>query len=456
MTNDLTEQIQLMHRFFNSKATLPLNFRMYFLKKLKKKIINSQDKLCTALYQDLKKPDYEIYTTELYIVLQEIDTALKNLKKWMKPSATPTAFPLVGMSSVTPVPYGVCAVFVPYNYPFQLALSPLIGAIAAGNCVVLKVSEYAIHTANFISELLSAVFPKHLVYTLLGDGLVADQLLMQPLDYIFFTGSTRVGKKVMQQAAKHLIPVTLELGGKNPTIVDYTCDIKLAAKRIAWGKFTNAGQTCVAPDYVLVHDAVAEAFMKELKSATKKMFKDKSKLSRMINEKHYVNVLQCINEDKIYHGGHFNADELYIEPTLLYPVSLQDHCMQEEIFGPVLPVIPFSKLSVAIDTIKRFPKPLAFYIFSRDNLRIQHLLKHITFGGGCINDTVMHLTSSKHPFGGVGYSGMGSYHGKYTFDTFSHYRTLLQSSSIELPLRYPLHEQNLSLIKSYMRFKFKY
>lgn len=452
---DMTEQIQFMHHFFRTRKTYDVNFRLYFLKKLKKSLLANQALLAKALYKDFKKPYFETYTTEIYMVLTELDTAIRELKRWAKPKTYNAPFPLLGGSTkVVPEPYGLSLIFAPYNYPIQLALSPLIGAIAAGNCVILKPSEYTPHTSKMLKHLLMKIFPSHLVWVIEGGPETCQALLKQPIDYIFFTGSTVTGKKVMAEAAKHLIPVTLELGGKNPAVVDYNCDLNLAAKRIAWGKFMNAGQTCVAPDYVLVHEDVAELFLEQLTKETAKMFEDPSQFSRLIHEAHYVHVLKCIDEDKIYYGGHFNPEELYVEPTILYPAKLKDECMQEEIFGPVLPVIPFSKLSSAIEMIQRFPKPLACYLFSDDQHRIQHLLKHISFGGGCINDTIMHLTHPKAPFGGVGYSGMGSYHGKHSFDTFSHYKAVCYSSKAELPLRYPPYEKKLGLIQHYILTRF--
>ena len=453
---DMTEQIQFMHHFFRTRKTYDLNFRLYFLKKLKRSLLANQELLCEALYKDFKKPYFETYTTELYMVLSELDLAIKHLKQWAKPKSYNNPFPLLGKGTkVMPEPYGITLVFSPYNYPLQLALSPLIGALAAGNCVVIKPSEHTPYTSELLKKLLSKIFPSHLVWVVEGGPKVCEALLKQPIDYIFFTGSTQTGKKVMEQAAKHLIPTTLELGGKNPAIVDYSCDLPLAAKRIAWGKFMNAGQTCVAPDYVLVHEDIAETFLELLASETAKMFEDPKSFSRLIHEAHYVHVLKCIDEDKIYYGGHFDPKELYVEPTILYPAKLKDACMQEEIFGPVLPVIPFSKLSSAIETIQRFPKPLACYVFSKDDLRINHLLKHLSFGGGCVNDTIMHLTNPKVPFGGVGYSGMGAYHGKYSFDTFSHYKTICYSSKLEFPLRYPPYDNKLPIIKNYIKTKFQ-
>lgn len=453
---DMTEQIQSMHRFFKTYKTYDVHFRLYFLKKLKKNLLAHQDLLVQALYKDFKKPYFETYTTEIYMVLTEIETAIHNLKYWTKPKTYSAPFPiLAGSTKVIPEPYGISLIFAPYNYPIQLALSPLIGAISAGNCVVLKPSEYTPYTSKALKCLLREVFPTHLVWVIDGGPEICQSLLKQPIDYIFFTGSIETGKKVMAEASKNLIPITLELGGKNPAIVDAKCDLQLAAKRIAWGKFMNSGQTCVAPDYVLVHEDVTKRFLELLAKETAKMFENPSQSSRLIHEKHYVQVLKYIDEDKIYYGGHFDHENLYIEPTILYPVKLKDECMQQEIFGPILPVIPFSKLALAIETVQRLPKPLACYIFSHDKKRIKHLLKHLSFGGGCINDTIMHLTHPKAPFGGVGYSGIGAYHGKYSFDTFSHYKTVCYSSRVELPLRYPPYDKKLEFIKRYITMRFR-
>lgn len=453
---NLSGSIQQLHQFFYSRKTYPIAFRLHFLKLLKHEIVNHQEEIISALYADFKKPPFETYTTEIYTVLNELNTAIDNLKKWSKPKHTPTDFPLIGSyNTVTPEPFGVCLIFAPFNYPFQLAMTPLIGAIAAGNCVVLKPSELTPSTTKILSKIISHVFKPHYVKVITGDYHICDALLNEPFDYIFFTGSTNTGKKVAAKAATNLIPITLELGGKNPVIVDYQCDLALAAKRIAWGKFMNAGQTCVAPDYVLVHDSVAEDFLKALKIEIQKMYASRRDIARIIHEEHYVRLLKCIQEDKIYYGGHFETDDLYIEPTVLYPVSIKDECMHEEIFGPVLPIIPFSKLSSAIQVIQYFPKPLAFYIFSNDKLRTNYLLKNIPSGGGCINDTIMHVASSNTPFGGIGYSGMGAYHGFYSFKTFSHYRTILHSTPLEFPLRYPPYKNTTKTIKKFIDFKFR-
>lgn len=454
--NDLTEQIQYMHRFFHSKRTYSINFRKFYLKKLKKQLFIYEQAILSALYLDLKKPAAEVYRSELLMVLDELDYALHHLHHWAKPITQPSRFPLVGsISRQIPEPYGVCSIFVPYNYPFQLALSPLIGALAAGNCVVLKLSEYTPHTNKVIINLIRDTFPNYLVYAFEGDITSSQKLLNQPLDYIFFTGSTEVGKQVMAAASRHLIPITLELGGKNPTLVDYSADLDLAAKRIAWGKFMNAGQTCVAPDYVLVHESVAEAFVAKLRDAVHQLYPDAQHMTHIINEKHFVRLMNCINEDKVVMGGHFESHTHFIEPTLLYPASLQDNCMQDEIFGPILPILPFTKLDTAIQTIQRFPKPLAAYIFSQDRLRTQHLIQHISFGGGCINDTIMHLVDLHLPFGGVGYSGLGAYHGYASFKTFSHFKSILSGNRFDLPLRYGHSAQDMKALKNYIHLRFK-
>ncbi|MBP3887037.1 MAG: aldehyde dehydrogenase family protein [Cellulosilyticum sp.] len=431
------ETIQKMNRFFYTRQTYSIKKRIYFLKKLRKNILSYHKEITKALYLDFQKPIFEGYTTEIYTIISELNEAIRNVSKWSKPTIKPSSLPLLwGYHQILKEPYGICAIYVPFNYPFQLAICPLIGALAAGNCAVIKVSEYTPATNKILKQIIQETFPPYYVTVLEGDAKVAEALLDEPLDYIFFTGGINTGKRVMQKAAKNLVPVTLELGGKSPTIVDFDADLKLAAKRIVWGKFLNGGQTCVAPDYVLVHESVAKKLLCYIGFALQHLYKDSRHIAHIINESHYVRLLQLMDEDKIYFGGHFDTDSLYIEPTILYPVVESDLCMQEEIFGPILPIIPFKRLDEAIQIVQRRPKPLACYIFSNDQKRINHLLKHISFGGGCINDTILHLTSSKVPFGGIGYSGMGSYHGESSFKTFSHEKTILVSSSKEIPLRY--------------------
>lgn len=450
--NKFTNSIQEMHRYFYTRRTYNLNFRIYYLKKLKKSILKHQDAIVKALYNDFKKPAFETYLTEIYTTITEINYMLKHVAKWTKGTQHKGVLPLLNsQTKVIPEPYGVVLIFSPFNYPFQLAMIPLIGALAAGNCVVIKVSEYTPATNKVLHEIIEEVFASYYVKILEGDGKTCEVLLQEPFDYIFFTGSIEVGKKVMMAASKQLTPVTLELGGKSPTIVDYNANLKLAAKRIAWGKCLNAGQTCIAPDYVLVHENVAEAFILELIHVLKKYYASPKNIARIINEQHYVRLIHLMEDEKVCYGGHFNANDFYIEPTLLYPATIHDLAMQEEIFGPILPIIPFKRLDEVIHLIQQKPKPLACYLFGNDKRRIQYLLKHLSFGGGCINDTILHATHLEAAFGGVGYSGMGQYHGYHSFATFSHNKTLLISDSNELPLRYPPYNIKIPLIKKLMR-----
>ena len=450
--NKFTNHIQEMHRYFYTRRTYHINFRIYYLKKLKKSILNHQEDIIKALYKDFKKPAFETYTTEIYTTITEINHMLKNITKWTKGKNYGGVLPLIeSTTKVMPEPYGVVLIFTPFNYPFQLAMIPLIGALVAGNCGIIKVSEYTPYTNKILRQIIEEVFPSYYVTIIEGDAKACEELLKEPLDYIFFTGSIEVGKKVMAAAAAHLVPVTLELGGKSPTIVDYDADIKLAAKRIAWGKCINAGQTCIAPDYVLVHENVAETFITELIKVLDKHYSNSKQIARIINEMHYVRLLQMMDEEKICYGGHFNTDDLYIEPTLLYPASIHDPAMSEEIFGPILPIIPFKRLDESIRLIQQRPKPLACYIFGEDKKRIQYLLKHISFGGGCVNDTILHSTHPEAAFGGVGYSGMGQYHGYHSFKTFSHEKTILISGKKELPFRFPPYAPKIPLIKKLIR-----
>ena len=446
------ECIQEMNHFFYSRQTYDIEKRIYFLRKFKKNILTYQKEIEKALDIDFKKPAFETYLTEIYTVITELNEALKSIRKWAKPKKMSGVLPVLGgYTKIMKEPYGVCAIFSPYNYPFQLACSPLIGALAAGNCVIIKPSEYTPATNKVLKKIIAKTFPPYYVQVIEGDAQVAQEILRQPIDYIFFTGGVETGKSVMKQASENLIPVTLELGGKSPTIVDYDADLKLAAKRIVWGKFLNAGQTCVAPDYVLVHESVAKQLLYYMRSTLKEFYSSQKDLAHIINEAQYVRLLQLINEDKIYFGGNFDTDALYIKPTILYPICESDLCMQEEIFGPILPVIPFKRLEEAIRFVQRRPKPLACYIFGNDKKRIHHLLKQISFGGGCINDTILHLTHPSVPFGGIGYSGMGAYHGYYSFKTFTHEKSVFISRAKELPLRYPPYHKKLPLIKKLIR-----
>ena len=448
----ISQCIQDMNHYFYTRKTYDIQLRLYYLKKLKKTILNHQKEIETALLKDFKKPAFETYATEIYTTISELNHTLRNISKWSNLNVHSGILPVIGShTTVMKEPYGIVLLFSPYNYPFHLVMMPLIGAIAAGNCVIIKPSEYTPYTNKILQEILNQVFPPYYVLLIEGNDKVCKQLLNEPIDYVFFTGGIENGKKVMKQAAEHLIPVTLELGGKSPVIVDSTADIRLAAIRIVWGKFLNAGQTCIAPDYILVQESVAKRLLCAIGFVLQHFYKEKKDMAHIINEAHYVRLLQLINEDKIYFGGHFNTDDLYIEPTILYPISPSDLCMQEEIFGPILPVIPYKRLQEAVYYVQRYPKPLACYIFSNNQRHIDYLLKSLSFGGGCINDTILHAIHPQTPFGGVGYSGMGSYHGYHSFKTFTHEKTIFYSTTQEIPLRYPPYTRQLKWLKKLIR-----
>lgn len=449
----IKESIQEMHQFFYSRQTYAIDKRIDYLRKLKKEIILHQKEIEKSLYLDFKKSELEVYMTEIYTTIQELNINIRHLRKWAKPKTYPGMLPVLGgITKVIKEPYGICLIFAPYNYPFCLAMTPLIGAIAAGNCVILKPSEYTPHTNKILKQILKRVFPPYYVRVFEGDERVATVLLHSPIDYIFFTGGTHTAKKIMEAAAKHLIPVTLELGGKSPAIVTEDANLSLAAQRIIWGKFLNAGQTCVAPDYVLVHESVADELLHLMGCNLKRYYPEPQKrLAHIINEKQYLRLLHLINEDKIFLGGHFDTNSFYIEPTILYPINDSDLCMQEEIFGPILPIIPFKDLEDAIRTVHRRSKPLAAYLFSEHKKTINYLLQHLSFGGGCINDTILHTTHPNAPFGGVGYSGMGAYHGYYSFQTFTHEKTVFFSNKRDLIKRDPSSKHLLKITKALIR-----
>lgn len=450
--------VQSQHEFFYSNTSKDINFRITQLKALGKVIIKYEDEIIEALYKDFKKPPLETFTTEIFTVLGEIKYFVKNLPKLSKAKKVPTSFiNFISTSSVTPEPYGVCLIISPWNYPLQLALSPLVGAIAAGNCAVVKPSEHSPHTTQVLKTMIAEIYPSHYVSVLSGDETVAKELLDQPLDYIFFTGSTSVGKKIMVKAAENLVPVTLELGGKSPTIVDRDAHIPTAARRIVWGKFINCGQTCIAPDYILVHESIKDQLLHHICKNIIKFYTATPEYSpdyaRIINEKHFDRLTSYIKKNQVFYGGQSNRDDLFMSPTILHNIKSGDLVMKEEIFGPLLPVITFNKLSEVVDTVRRNPKPLALYYFCENKQRRNYIKDSISFGGGCINDTIMHVSSNHLPFGGVGYSGMGSYHGKASFDTFSHYKSILDKSTlIDIPLRYPPYKNKLKMLQGFITY----
>lgn len=437
----LSEVIQAQRIFYRAGNTRPYAYRMRMLDRLEGAIRKNEKKIAQGLYRDLHKAPMEAYMTEIGLVLSEIAYTKKHLKKWMSQRRVPTPlaqFPAA--SYVLPEPYGVVLIMAPWNYPFLLTMDPLVGAIAAGNCCIVKPSAYAPCTSSVMKELLDEIFPRKYVAVVEGGREANELLLNEKFDYIFFTGGKTVGKLVMEKAAKHLTPVTLELGGKSPCIVSANADVDLAARRIAFGKFINCGQTCVAPDYVLVQETVHPAFLSSLKKWIENYLGENPlncpTYPKMINQKHYDRVLEYCKCGKVLTGGDGEASSLQIAPTILGDVKWSDTVMQEEIFGPVLPVIPYGSDREVISLLKKKEKPLALYLFSKDQEFQRKILKNISFGGGCINDTLVHLSSPYLGFGGVGESGMGSYHGERSFSTFSHEKSVMVRGGLDIPIRY--------------------
>ena len=437
---DIHEIVESEKHFFRTGVTRGVDFRIDMLKKFRKAIIENDELISAALKADLNKQPFESYMCETGLLLEEINFHIKRLKKWSKIRRVKSGIgQLPGKSYVCPEPYGVVRIMAPWNYPVQLCLMPLVGAISAGNCAVVKPSAYAPESSRVISKLIESAFPTGFVTAVEGGRDANKALLDEPFDYIFFTGSVAVGKTVMEAAAKRLTPVTLELGGKSPIIVDETANLPLAARRIAFGKVLNAGQTCVAPDYLMIEKSVEAPFIEEYKKALADFFPDgdMSGMVRIINDKHFERVCNILdNSGNVVIGGARDAETRFIEPAVLTEVPIDSPAMQQEIFGPVLPVLPYEKLDDCIDFIRSRPKPLALYIFSENKMNQEKVLNSCSFGGGCINDTVIHLASSHMSFGGVGESGMGSYHGKKSFDTFTHYRSVLKQGKLDVKLRY--------------------
>lgn len=447
------ELIKKQRNFFRKGKTKKLSYRLFYLRKLLRWINENDDRIILALKQDLGKAEAEGYMTEVSVVKEEIRHTIRHLVLWAKPKhvKTPvTQFPSV--SYIYKEPYGVVLIMSPWNYPFQLTIAPLIGAIAAGNCVVLKPSAYSAHTSALIQDMVREVFPGGYVTVLLGGREKNESLLNEKFDYIFFTGSPRVGKIVMEKAAHNLIPISLELGGKSPCIVDETADLKKAAKRIVWGKFLNAGQTCVAPDYILVQHNVKKKLLQYIKRYIQKMYGEdpleNSEYPSIINKKHFYRVSGLINMEKVIFGGKTDADCLKIEPTIMDGVTWDDAVMKEEIFGPILPVMTYYDLKEAAEMVEAQPKPLALYLFTKKKKREAYIVRRLSYGGGCINDTIVHLATPYLPFGGVGQSGMGKYHGKAGFDTFTHEKSILKKAFfLDLPVRYPPFRRRLKWMK---------
>lgn len=440
------------------KETLSVDHRKKMLKELLCVIKKSHDEIIDALYNDFKKPAFESYVTEIHIVESELKFAIKNLIKWAKPKQIfPSLLNFPSSDYIYQEPYGNVLIISPWNYPFQLALLPVISAIAAGNIVTLKPSELTPYTSKLVEKIITKVFLNHSVKIVQGDAFVTQELLKNRWDYIFFTGSVAVGKIVAKAAAEFLTPVTLELGGKNPCIVDETAAIALTAKRIVWGKFINAGQTCIAPDYILVHKSIKEklvaAILYEIEFAYSKNQELSQDFARIINTKNFERLLQMLEGQNIIFGGDSDSKSLYLSPTIVDEPNLQTKIMQEEIFGPILPIISYSDISNIENIILSFEKPLSLYVFSSNRKFAQSIISKYSFGGGCINDTVIHFSNKKLPFGGVGNSGIGNYHGKYGFDTFSHKKSVVKKATwLEIPLRYAPYKNKLKLIKKVLHW----
>lgn len=439
---EIFEIIKKQRSFFQSGATLNLNFRIKMLKRLKSCIVKREADISHAIRMDLSKSSFESYMCETGLVLNEISYMLKHIRSFAgeKTVRTPLAqFP--SRSFQKPSPYGTVLIMSPWNYPFLLTLGPLADAIAAGNTAVVKPSAYSPNTSRIIQEILSSCFDRTFVAVITGGRAENACLLQEHFDYIFFTGSQSVGREVLRHAAEYLTPVTLELGGKSPCIVEKSADLRLAAKRIVFGKYLNCGQTCVAPDYIYCDSRIRDSLIAELKHQIQCQFGSlpltNENYGRIINEKHFNRLLGLLDQAKIVHGGRYDQEKLQIEPTLLSSVTFEDAIMQEEIFGPLLPVLTYRSLSEAITKINSMPHPLALYIFTRDKQAAKKITARCGFGGGCINDTVIHLATSEMGFGGFGESGMGSYHGKAGFETFSHKKSIVDKKLwLDLPMRY--------------------
>ncbi len=429
--------------YFNSQATKSYDQRVKVLNDLKAQILKYESRIIQAMQADMAKPETEAAGGEIWFVVEEIEYTLRHLKRWMKPQRKRT--PLLhfrASSAIYPEPFGQVLIISPWNYPFNLLFSPLVGALAAGNTAILKPSELAPNTAEVIEEMVNNHFDPGLIRVVNGGVETAEMLLSFPFDYIFFTGSPRVGKLVMKAAAEHLTPVTLELGGKSPAVVDASADLEVAASRIVWGKYFNAGQTCIAPDYVLVEKNIHAAFILRMKEKIHAYYcknpQNSPDLARIINQGHFKRLVGLLDADKVVHGGQTDAETLYIAPTILDQVDMEDAIMGEEIFGPILPVLPYENLDEALAMIKMNPNPLALYLFTRDKSVEKRIIAEVPFGGGCINDTFSHVFNEEIPFGGRGKSGMGAYHGKYSFDTFSHFKSIIHRKNWpDIAMRYP-------------------
>src|SRR5699024_1746812 len=439
----MKEMIENQKKYFYTGATKSYHFRKKQLQQLKKMLNYYENEIYDALKLDLNKSKHETLTTELGILYTEIEFTLKHLQTWMKKQRVEAPFTHTGTKNdIYYEPYGTVLVIAPWNYPIQLAIAPIIGAMAAGNTIVLKPSEHAAHTSSLLKKMFETMFDPDYITVVEGAKEKSERLLEQRFDYIFFTGSPHIGKIVMEKASKHLTPVTLELGGKSPAIIDKDSHIKHTAKRLVWGKFTNAGQTCVAPEYIYVNMDIYPKLIKEMKKQIKRFY-GKNPLKnedyvKIINQSHYERLQQLLEAGTIITGGESDAEQLKIAPTLIEDITWYDPIMQDEIFGPILPIMSFKHIDYVIQKIQQYEKPLALYYFGKNKKHQEDILEQLSFGGGCINDTLYHIANPHLPFGGVGQNGMSSYHGKASFMTFSHQKSILtQSTAFDIPVRYP-------------------
>ena len=458
MQHSIPQSISAQKTFFATGITKELRFRKTVLKRLRDEIVLQEDAICDALYADFKKPRTESLIAETQFVLAELKMILRHLELWAKPERVPSS--LLNFPSADRIykePYGSVLVIAPWNYPFQLTLMPLVAAVAAGNTVALKPSEFTPNTSGIIQQIVSSVFDPAHVAVFQGDAGISQELLKEKWDYIFFTGSTRVGKIIYENAAKNLTPVTLELGGKSPCIVDQTALPAQAARRIVWGKFLNAGQTCIAPDYLLVHADIKERLVEELRKSMVEFFGEEPRespdLARIISEGHYQRLIGLLEGQKLLYGGKADPETRFISPTLVDEPERDSPIMQEEIFGPILPVITYHKEEELDIWMKAYGKPLAAYVFSKRRSFQKRMIRNHSFGGGAINDTLIQITNKNLPFGGVGLSGMGSYHGKRSFDTFTHQKSVVKRGAwLDPTFRNPPYDLPSTIIKKLKHF----
>ena len=456
---EISSLVESQRKFFATGTTLPVKFRKASLKKLYATVVKYQTEIQNALTSDLGKSDFEGFMCEVGLTLTEISYMIKKVAKFAKEKTVVTPIAqFASRSYKKPCPYGNTLIMSPWNYPFLLTIEPLANAIAAGNTAIIKPSAYSPATSKIVEKIINECFEKEFVAVVTGGRSENSALLEQKFDFVFFTGSQSVGKEVLRHTAENLTPAILELGGKSPCIIDKSAKIKLAAKRVVFGKYLNCGQTCVAPDYILCHKDIKDEFVKAVKSEIEKQYGkiplENSDYGKIINEKHFERVSSLINADKVVHGGKTNPQTQQIEPTVLDNVTWEDAVMQEEIFGPIMPILTFENIDDIIFDLQKKQKPLALYLFSKDKKVIDKVTSRISYGGGCINDTIIHLATSEMGFGGVGESGMGSYHGKIGFDAFSHTKSIVDKKTwMDLPMRYQPYNRGIygKLLKMFLK-----